>query len=152
MYLLIIYPLAPSGWSRAHAPLISVWFIHSATPFCCGVPGAVVSQVMPCSSRKWVKSSDMNSPPQSKRKNLIFRPVNFLIIAVMCSKLGEGSSGVGDHQRSPEKDGRSGFEYGTSCAVVWFFQRSQARVRRARRLGALGVGDTGGEGAFTQWV
>jgi len=50
----------------------------------------------------------------------------------MGSKLGEGSSGVGDHQRSPEKDGRSRFEYGTSCAVVWFSQRSQARVQRAR--------------------
>jgi len=55
----------------------------------------------------------------------------------MSSKLGEGSSGVGDHQRSPEKAG--GVEYGTSCAVVWFSQRSQARVRRAQRLGALGV-------------
>ena len=28
---------------------------------------------------------------------------------MMSSKLGEGSSGVGDHQRSPEKDGRSRF-------------------------------------------
>jgi len=35
---------------------------------------------------------------------------------LMSSKLGEGSSGVGDHQRSPEKAG--GVEYGTSCAVV----------------------------------
>jgi len=51
---------------------------------------------------------------------------------LMSSKLGEGSSGVGDHQRSLEKDGRSGFEYGTSCAVVWFSQRSQARVWSTR--------------------
>ena len=31
----------------------------------------------------------------------------FRVMPVMCSKLGEGSSGVRDHQRSPEKDGRS---------------------------------------------
>jgi len=32
-----------------------------------------------------------------------------------------------------------GFKYRTSCAVVWFSQRSQARVQRARRLRALRV-------------
>ena len=48
---------------------------------------------------------------------------------LMSSKLGEGSSGVGDHQRSLEKDGRSEFEYGTSCAVV-----------------------TGGKGVYNQWI
>ena len=61
--------------------------MRSATPFCCGVRGADVSWVMPCSSKNRVNSSDVNSPPLSDRKNLICRPVSFSIMATNALKV-----------------------------------------------------------------
>jgi len=60
---------------------------------------------------------------------------------VMCSKLGGAQRVLRIYQRPSENTRErqeKGFEYRTSCAVVWFSQRSQARVWRARRLRVLG--------------
>ena len=45
-----------------------VRFLRSATPFCCGVPGAVSWDKIPCSTRKSLNSLSRYSPPRSDQR------------------------------------------------------------------------------------
>lgn len=65
---------------KIHLTLSSkVWFILSASPFCCGVLGTVLCLTIPFSLQKLLNSSDKYSKPISVLRYFRFFPVTFSV-------------------------------------------------------------------------
>ncbi|MFS7902852.1 hypothetical protein Hanom_Chr01g00016201 [Helianthus anomalus] len=70
---------------------INVLFLRSTTLFCCGVYGAVSCRTISLTLQNSIKACDVNSPPLSVRKNLIFNPVSFSTVALKPLKISNAS-------------------------------------------------------------